>query len=264
MQQTGAYAGPDETPWVGLYRVAAGAAAVTALAVILGVTAFLAWPPATTATVAEWFANFQANWLRGMLDLDLLMLISNLAAIPIWVAGGVALRRTSPSLAALAAPLGLVGATTYFSSSRLFEMLVLSRQYAAATNDAQRAMLEAAGQAMLTTYLGAFAATTGTPPPFWSFQGTAFNLSFALSATAGILLAIAMLRSPAFGKLAGYVGLVGNAMALGLFVPLAGIWLSVVSLPLLLVWYALLAQRFWRLARVTARVQATPRPRQEV
>ena len=222
---------------------------VTALAIVLGVAVFMLWPPATTVSVAEWFAHFQANWLRGMLDLDLLMLISNLAAIPIWVAGFVALRRTSPSLAALAAPLGLVGAATYFASGRLFEMLALSSQYAAAADDAQRAMIEAAGQSMLTTYLGAFAATTGTPPPFWSFQGTAFNVSFVLSATAGILLSLAMLRSVAFGRLAGYVGLAGNAVALGLFVPLAGIWLSVLSLPLLLVWYVLLTQRFWRLAR---------------
>lgn len=252
MQHSGAYAGADEMCWAGLYRTAAGAAAVTALAVVLGVAVFLAWPPATTASVAEWFGHFQANWLRGMLDLDLLMLISNLTAIPLWVAAGVALCRTSTSLAALAAPLGLVGAATYFSSSRLFEMLALSSQYAAATNDAQRTMLEAAGQTMLTTYLGAFAATTGALPAFWSFQGTAFNVSFVLSATAGILLSIAMLRSPAFGKLAGYVGMAGNAMAFGLFVPLAGIWLSALSLPLLLVWYLLLAHRFWRLARAEA------------
>ena len=256
MRHSGAYAAAEETCWAGLYRTAAGAAAVTAVAVVLGVTVFLAWPPATTASVAAWFAHFQANWLRGMLDLDLLMLISNLAAIPIWVAGFIALRRTSPTLATLAAPLGLVGAATYFSSSRLFEMLALSSLYAAATNDAQRAMLEAAGQSMLTTYLGVFAATTGTPPPLWGFQGTAFNVSFALSATAGILLSLAMLRSPAFGKLVGYVGLAGNAVAFGLFVPLAGIWLSVLSLPLLLVWYALLAQRFWRLAHFAVPVRS--------
>jgi hypothetical protein len=53
----------------------------------------------------------------------------------------------------------------------------------------------------------------------------------------------------AFGKLAGYLGLAGNAVALGLFVPLAGIWLSVLSLPLLLVWYLRLAQCLWQLGR---------------
>jgi len=209
-------------------------------------------PSEAEASVAGWFAHFQQSWLRGMLDLDLLMLLSNLAGIPIWVAGFVALRRTSPSLVALAAPMGLVAAATYFSSSRLFEMQVLSSQYAAATSDAQRSMLEAAGQSMLPTYLGAFAATTGTSPGFWSFQGTAFNVSFALAAVAGILMSAAMLRSAAFGKLAGYVGLAGNAVALGLFVPLAGIWLSVLSLPLLFVWYMRLAQRFWLLGRATS------------
>ena len=249
MQRSAAYMRAEAPCWTGLYRTAAVAAAVTAVVIVLGVAVFLVWPPATSASVAAWFAHFQANLLRGLLDLDLLMLLGNLAAIPIWVASFVALWRSSPSLAALAAPLGLVGAATYFSSSRLFEMQALSSQYAAATSAAERAMLEAAGQSMLTTYLGAFAATTGTPPAFWSFQGTAFNVSFVLTAVAGILMSAAMLRSPAFGKLAGYVGMAGNALALGLFVPLAGIWLSVLSLPLLLVWYLRLAQRFWRLGR---------------
>jgi hypothetical protein len=114
------------------------AAAITAVVIVLGVVTFLVWPPLATASVADWFARFQASWLHGMLDLDLLMLVSNIAAIPIWVAGYLALRRTSPSLMALAAPLGLVAAATYFSSSRLFEMVALSSQYAAATTDATR------------------------------------------------------------------------------------------------------------------------------
>ena len=198
MQHSAAYTRAEEPCWTGLYRTAGVAAMVTAVVIVLGVVVFLVWPPATVASVAEWFAHFQTNALRGLLDLDLLMLLGNLAAIPIWVASFVALWRTSPSLTALAAPLGLVGAATYFASSRLFEMLALSSQYAAATSATAARMLEAAGQSMLTTYLGAFAATTGTAPAFWSFQGTAFNVSFALTASG---------RHPYIGRHAAQSGL---------------------------------------------------------
>ena len=75
---------------------------------------------------------------------------------------------------------------------------------------------------MLTTYLGTFAATTAATPSLWNYQGTAFNVSFVLSATAGILMSAAMLRSTIFGKLSGYLGLAGNAAALGLFAPVVG------------------------------------------
>ena len=198
MQRSAPYTPVEGSCWTGLYHTAGVAAVITAMAIVLGVVAFLVWPPLATASVADWFARFQESWLRGMLDLDLLMLVSNVAAIPIWVAGFVALRRASPSLMALAAPLGLVAAATYFPSSRLFEMAALSSQYAAATTDAQRAMLAAAGQSMLTTYLGTFAVTTAAMPSGWNYQGTAFNVSFVLSALAGILMSVAMLRGSVF------------------------------------------------------------------
>ena len=110
-------------------------------------------------------------------------------------------------------------------------------------------MLAAAGQSMLTTYLGAFAATTATVPSIWNYQGTAFNVSFVLSAMAGILMSAAMLRSSVFGRLTGYLGLAGNVAAMGLFAPVVGVLLSLLTLPLLFAWYVRLALRFFLLAR---------------
>jgi hypothetical protein len=239
------HAPAEDVCWQGLYRTAGAAALVIAATSVLGVVTFLLWPPANGAAVTEWFVLFQRSWLEGMLGLDLLMLVSSISSIPVFVAGFVALRRTSPSLAALAAPLGLVAAATYFSSSRLFEMATLSGEYAAAASDADRMLLAAAGKSMLTTYLGSFAAADPGP---WIYQGTAFNVSFALTATAGILLSAAMLRSPMFGRLTGSLGIAGNAAALGLFAPAVGIVLSLLSLPLLFVWYIRTALGFFRLA----------------
>jgi hypothetical protein len=236
---------PGDTQWKGLYITGGVAALIVAAMTVLGVITFLLWPPPPDGSVAAWLALFDRSWLVGMLGLDLVLLLSFVANIPVTLALYVALRRCGPSLMGLAATLALIAITTYFSSSRVFEMLALSQQYAVATSDAQRALLEAAGQAMLTTYLGPF----GGPAPLhdWNYQGTAFNLSFVFWSVATTLIALVMLRSPDFGKPIGVLGIVANLTALGLFVPVVGVALSLLSLPLLLIWYLLIARTFFRL-----------------
>ncbi len=234
--------------WKGLYRVAGVAALIAAAAILAGVVTYIAWPPPEEGTVVDWFALFQNNGLVGMLSLDLAMLVSYLALIPVVLALYANLRRDGESLMALAATFSVIAIATYFASSRLFEMLALSQQYAAATTEAEKALLVAAGQSMLTTYLGSFA-----PPgalPGWNYQGTAFNVSFVLWSVAGIMTSFAMRRSGSFGKAAGPLGIVGNAAALGLFVPGIGVFLSLLSLPLLLAWYIMIARTLFRFAQL--------------
>lgn len=228
----------EQARWRGLYRVGVAGAIVTVASIVAGIVTYLLWPPPTTASVADWFAIFQNNWLVGMIDLDLVLLISYVAQIPVLLALYVALHRTSESLMLLALAFGMVAIATYFAASRVFELAALSSQYAMAS-DAQKASLTAAGQSMLTTYLGAFA----PPAPIanLSYQGTAFNISFVLWSVTGVMVAFAMLRSTAFGKAAGYAGIAGNVAACGLFVPVIGVYLSLLSLPLLLVWYVQIA-----------------------
>lgn len=232
--------------WRNLYRVGGIATLVTVVLIVVGVVTFVIWPPPPPeASVTEWFALFQKNWFVAMLDLDLVMLISYIALIPVLLALTVALWRSSPTLMTLAAAFGLVGIATYFASSRVFEMLALSRQYATATA-ANREALVAAGQSMLSTYLGAFAA----PMPFvtWNYQGTAFNISFVFWCVACLLIAVVMWRHEQFGKLIGAVGIVGYVTTLGLFAPVVGVYLSLVGLVLQLLWYSLVARALFRLA----------------
>lgn len=242
-------AGTPGSRMKGLYRVGGAAALVSAAMTVAGIVTYLAWPPPEDGSVTTWFTLFQQNWLVGMLDLDLTMLVSYVALIPVLLALYVALRRASESLAVLALVFGLVSIATYFASSRVFEMLALSGQYAAATTDAERAIVAAAGQSMLTTYLGAYAAPAAAPG--WNYQGTAFNVSFVLWTVAGIMISAAMLRSGALGKAAGYLGIAGNAGALGLFIPAIGVLLSLLSLPLLLAWLIMIALGLFRLAHST-------------
>ena len=109
-------------------------------------------------------------------------------------------------------------------------MLSLSSQYATSTTDVERSLFLAAGQAMLV-----------------SWQGTAFDVSYILSALATLIVSAVMLRSHLFSKVTGYAGL--SAGVLMLVPPTAGwigVVLSLLSLLPLIVWLSLIARRLLR------------------
>lgn len=85
--------------------------------------------------------------------------------------------------------------------------------------------------------------------PAWNYQGTAFNLSFVFWCVAAVMISVVMLRSASFGKITGCFGIVGNVAALGLFLPVIGVVLSLVSLAVLPVWYLLIARGLFQLSR---------------
>ena len=220
----------SDTNWKPLYRVGGAAALITALLVPLQIIVFVAWPPPLEGTASEWFTLFQENWLLGLLSLDLLLIVDYVLLVPIVLALYVALRQASESFMAVATALYFVAIAAYFASNTAFEMLSLSDQYAAATTDAQRAMYLAAGQTMLAT-----------------FEGTAFQVSYVLSSVAGIMIGGVMLRSDIFSGLAAYALIVGDVIGLGLYIPAMGIFLSVISVPVLWIWYVLIARRLFQL-----------------
>jgi hypothetical protein len=180
--------------------------------------------------VSEWFTLFEDNWLLGLLSLDLLLIVDYVLLVPIVLALYVALRRVSESWMAVATALYFVAIAAYFASNTAFEMLSLSDQYAAATTDAQRTMYLAAGQAMLAT-----------------FEGTAFQVSYVLASLAGIIIGAVMQRSDIFSKVAAYALILGDVIGPGLYVPTIGIFLSVISVPVLWIWYVLIARRLIQL-----------------
>ena len=222
----------SDTDWRLLYRASGAVALTTAVLIPLQIIVFIAWPPPLESSAIDWFRLFQDNWLLGLLSLDLLLLVDYILLIPVVLALYVALRRASESLMAVATALYFVAIAAYFASNTAFEMLSLSDQYAAATTDTQRAMYLAAGQAMLAT-----------------FEGTAFQVSYVLASVAGIMIGAVMLRSKIFGRVAAYALILGDVIGLGLYVPTIGVFLSVISVPVLWVWYVLIARRLIQLGR---------------
>jgi hypothetical protein len=125
-----------------------------------------------------------------------------------------------------------VAAVLFIASNPAFEMLALSNQYAAAETEAQRTVLLAAGQAMLV-----------------SWQGSAFQVSYLIGSVALIIISAVMLRSRIFSKTTGYLGILANVIALGLYVPMVGVYISVISVVFLWIWYLLVARRLFQLGR---------------
>lgn len=215
-------------PWQTLHKVG-GVTALAVLALIpIQMVVFFIWPP--PSSVIGWFTLFQDNALVGLLDMDLLLIVDYLLLIGLFSALWASLRRANESLMAIALILQLVATASYLASTVAFEMLTLSNQYTTATTDEERSLFLAAGQAMLVTW-----------------QGTAFDIGYVLSALATLIASAVMLRSHLFSKVTGYAGLSAGVLML---VPptagLIGVLFSLLSLVPLVVWLALIARRLLR------------------
>jgi hypothetical protein len=234
--------------WKSLYKVS-GAAALTAVLVML-IEMFLTLIPGgervdpASMTVIDWFTLFQDNWFIALRNLGLLNIIAVTLGIPVFLALFAAHRRTNKAYAALAMIISFIGVAVFFGTNRAFPMLDLSNQYAVATSDAQRAMLAAAGQAMLST------GQSHTPGTF---------LGFFLADIAGIIISIVMLRGKVFGRVNACIGIIAFIFFLvfeicSSFVP-AAFYLAMVFAMiggiLSLVWYVLIARRLFQLSRAS-------------
>jgi len=187
--------------WQGIYKFG-GVAAIGAVIVgiIESAIQFLPAAEVPAETVLDFFALFQANPFMGLRNLGLLNIFLNLLAILTYLALYAAHKKTDQrAFATLALIISYLGIGVFFATNRTFPMLALSQEYAVATSDAQRMVLEAAGQSMIS--VGA----SHSPGTF---------LGFALSELAGILISMVMLRSKIFGKLTAFAGMFGFGILL--------------------------------------------------
>ena len=214
-------------PWRPLVRLAAGAAGLVVVLIPVQAAVFLLHPPPDTA--AEYFALFERNPLLGLVSLDLLLTVDYLAMIPFYLALYVLLRRESPAWALVGLVTGLLSLTLYLvSREATFAMWQLSGQFRSATDEADRAVYRAAGQAFLTLY-----------------DGGTFGVSYVLGAASTLVFSVVMLRRRVFGTLPGIVGLVtGATMLVPPNVGPAGVALAMASLVPTLVWLVVLCHAF--------------------
>lgn len=142
----------------------------------------------------------------------------------------MALRKTNESFMLIGAALGFVGIAALLASNPAVGLHSLSGQYVAATTDTQRALFLAAGEAMLAIY-----------------TGTAYHLSLILGSVALVIISVVMLQSRIFNKATACMGILANALALGLYVPQIGIYILLFSVVFLWIWYILMTRRLFQL-----------------
>lgn len=152
----------------------------------------------------DYFTLFQSNKLIGLIDFYLLEFISYILFVPMFLALYVALKRCNESYMIISISLLILGVGIFLATNNSFSMLSLSNQYMAATTEAQKSILLAAGQTMLNN--------TGQR----AFGG--FNTGFLLISIAGIIVSAVMLRSKNFGRNTAYLGILAFAISLAEYV----------------------------------------------
>jgi len=191
----------------------------------------IAFPPPKTVT--GFFTLFQNNWFLGLTSLDLFYLLTNILMIPMYLALFFALYKTNKSLMIIAIIIGFIGISALFASNTSFEFLSLSKQYNAATSDAEKSIFLSAGQAMLSTY-----------------KGTAFDVYYVLNAITLLILSFVMLKCDTFSKTTAYIGaLTGILMIIPTTAGIIGLSFGIASLIPWTIFSILIAKIFFKLSR---------------
>jgi len=216
----------------GLYKTGAAAALLMVVITLAQFVIFAVASPPVEGSAGDWFAFFEKSAFLGLLGFELLLVIYALFSVVVSLALFAALRHATQSLTALFLALSVVGSMAFVMARPALEMLYLSNQYSAATTDAQRAAILAAGEAMVAV-----------------FHGTAFQVSYILGSITGFLIAAAMLRSSLFSKPTAYLRIASGVFDFGIFIPGIGLFISLLSVLFLLAFNLLVARRLLQLGK---------------
>jgi len=216
--------------WSGLFKTGGIVALVLVVIPLLQLVVFVASPPPLEGTAADWFTLFQQNAILGLLGFEFLLVIYSLLSVVLSLALYAALRRDARSLSTLFLVSSLIGAIAFVLARPAFEMLYLSHQFTAATTEAQRTIILAAGEAMVA-----------------AFHGTAYWVSYILGSITGFLVGAAILRATVFGKVAAYLRILSGIFDFGIFIPGIGLFISVISVFLLMAFHVLVGRMLLQL-----------------
>jgi hypothetical protein len=221
-----------------LYRLGGVAALIVAFLTVAEIVAFAFFPQ--PSTISAWFILFQANPIIGLLDFWGLEVPMYAMFAVVFLALYVVLRKVNKSAMAIAFTLALLGIAIFFATNNPFSMLSLSRQFAAATTDADRSALLAAGEVIL--------ANTNQR----AVGG--FNMGLFLVSVAGLIVSSVMRRATSFRRLTAHVGILAFGLSLADYLRQA--FTSSVTIALLLIlpgafllviWFVLVGRRLWQL-----------------
>jgi hypothetical protein len=222
-----------EMRWKDLYRLAGIAAIISEIIILLGFVTYFIWPFTPGVKPVEEILHFlQTDKLGGLISLDIFLFLGNLFSMMLFLALYVSLKEVNESYALVAVALGLIGLVLLIPSRPIIELFTISRLYSAAATEADKARYLAASETLLAL-----------------FNGTNWFMNTLLGGISLLISSFLMLRSNVYNKATAYVGIFTNAAICGFFLPRIGIFLLFLSLPGYMIWYFLLARRFFRMAK---------------
>lgn len=224
--------------WKSLYKIGAVAALILLLYSLVTMV-ILITIGGQPETAQEGFTMLQNNRLAGLLRLDVLMILIMPLYYPLFLGLYTTLKKVQIANTALAVVLVFAGLTLALATPSVFSWLALSDKFAAATSEAQKTLLLAAGEAILASDM---------------WHGSGAITGGILLQTGALLMSVVMVQSQSFGKATAYVGIVTHGLDLlhilvSFFVPQAGFMMMAIAGPLYLVWFPLLARDFFKLSR---------------
>jgi hypothetical protein len=236
---------PERTEWQGIFRAGGISALIVTAFFLIDMVVLVAFSP-YPETASGWFALLNGRRIAGILSLDIFVLAGFPLCYPLFFALYGALRQVNRVLLALATIFAFSGLAIVISTDKIYAMISLSSQFAAAATDAQKTLLLAAGETVLATSNG-----TGAKMAGFFLEGAA------------LVISIIMLRSGVFGKLTSYLGIIGHGLdftriGLNLILvllsgldpaPTLGFILLAIGGPLQLIWYALVGLKLLQLGR---------------
>jgi hypothetical protein len=231
----------DPSQWRRIYRLGAMAAIGAVLVGVLEILITFLPGGNVLSKLSGMVSVLSGKLVLGASQPGLLNIFLDVLAVLIFFALYAAHRQNRyHPYAALVVIIFFLGVGVFLATNRAFPMLALSKQYALAASDAQRAMLEAAGQSMLSV------GQSHTPGTF---------LGFFLMEFAGMAISLVMLRSGIFSKATAYMGILGFGL-LSVFEFFSSFVSGLSSLTMALAmfggllsmaWYILTARRLFQL-----------------
>lgn len=219
--------------WKSLYSLAGIAAIISILVILLGFVTYFIWPYAPGQDSAESILLLLHNDpLAGLVSLDLFLFIGNLFSLALFLTLYISLRQVDEALALLALVVGLIGLVLLIPARPILELVHLSQAYVLAATEAEKAQIVGSAATLLAL-----------------FDGIGWYMNTLLGGLSLLTSSILMLRSPLFSKATAYVGIATNLVLCAFVVPSISIFMLFLCLPGYMLWYFLLARRFFQLGR---------------
>lgn len=246
---TSEHASEKETQkgWDDLARLCriGGIAAMLLLVYSLAMMVQMVFLGGQPASAAQAFDLLQHHRAVGLLRLDLPTVVALPLYYLLFLGLFVALRKSDRANALLSTALAFAGVTLVLATPAALSMVQLSDKFAAATSDAVRNQLLAAGEAIMAADI---------------WHSTGAILGGVLLQCGAVLISVVMLRGAVFSKVTAWLGIVMHGLDLahilgGLFVPVSGMILLAIAGPLYPIWFLLVGLRLLRLASSNDREQ---------